>query len=67
MSPEVRTGLRRIAVVVAGGGQAAIAYALHLFEGWQRTALYLLVLALFAVVVRLLIAEGRERERLRRP
>lgn len=67
MSPEVRTGLRRIAVVVAGGGQAAIAYALHLFEGWQRTALYLLVLALFAVVVRLLIAEGRERERLGRP
>ena len=66
MSPEVRTGLRRIVVVVAGAGQGTIAYVLHLFEGWQRTALYLLMLALTAVVIRLLIAEGRERERLGR-
>ncbi len=54
-------------VVVIGAGQGTSAYVLHLFEGWQRTALYLLMLALTAVVVRLLIVEGRERQRLGRP
>jgi hypothetical protein len=66
MAPEVRTGLRRIAVVIAGGGQASIAYVLHSFEGWTRTAMYLLMLALVAVMIRLVMAEGRERERLGR-
>jgi hypothetical protein len=66
MSPEVRTGLRRIATVITGGGQITIAYVLHRFEGWTRTALYLLMLALVAVTIRLIMAEGRERERLGR-
>ncbi len=63
MSPEVRTGLRRIGIVIAGGGQAAISYALHLFEGRQRTALYVLFLALIATFIHLTLEEGRERER----
>ena len=66
MSPEVRTGLRRIAGVIAAGGQGAIAYALHLFEGWQRTALFGLCLALFATYTHLVMEEARERERLGR-
>jgi uncharacterized membrane protein YgaE (UPF0421/DUF939 family) len=66
MSPEVKTGLRRIAGVIAGSGQAAIAYSLHLFEGWQRTALYALFLALTATFLHLAMEEGRERERLGR-
>ena len=66
MSPEVRTGLRRIAAVIAGSGQAAIAYSLHLFEGWQRNALYGLCLTLMGTFIRLVMEEGRERERLGR-
>jgi uncharacterized membrane protein YgaE (UPF0421/DUF939 family) len=66
MSPEVRTGLRRIMGVLAGAGQAAIVYSLRLFEGWQRTALYLLVLALTATFLHVAMEEGRERERLGR-
>jgi hypothetical protein len=66
MSPEVRTGLRRIAGVIAAGGQGAIAYSLHRFEGWQRTALFVLCLALFATYTHLVMEEARERERLGR-
>ncbi len=66
MSPEVKTGLRRIVAVLVGGGQAAISYALHLFEGWQRTALFFLFLVLTATFLHLAMEEGRERERLGR-
>jgi hypothetical protein len=67
MSPEVRTGLRRLGVVLACGGQSGIAYVIHRFDGWTRIALYVLMLALIAVLVRLSMAEGRERaERQRR-
>jgi uncharacterized membrane protein YgaE (UPF0421/DUF939 family) len=61
MSPGIRRGLRRIVGVIAGAGQSGIAYVIHRFDGWTRTALYLLMLALIAVLVRVAMAEGRER------
>jgi uncharacterized membrane protein YgaE (UPF0421/DUF939 family) len=58
MTPTVRTGLRRIATVVLGMGQASIAYMLHAFTGWQWWAM-------LGVALRLVMAEGAERERAR--
>lgn len=66
MSPEVKRALRRIVAVIAGAGQGAIAYSLHLFEGWQRFALTGLCFALIATLLHLTLEEGRERERLGR-
>ncbi len=63
MRPEIKTGLRRIATLLAGGTHAVIAYELHLFEGWAWRGLVVLDCTLLAVVVRLAMAEGRERER----
>jgi hypothetical protein len=43
--------------------QAVIAYELHAFDGWAWRGLVVLCCLFLAVVVRLCIAEGRERER----
>ena len=67
MRPEIKTGLRRIVTVLAGGTHAVIAYELHLFEGWPWRGLMVLDWVLLFLVARLLIAEGRERERAGRP
>jgi hypothetical protein len=34
VSPEIRTGLRRIITLLAGTAFGVIAYELHAFEGW---------------------------------
>lgn len=63
MRPEVKTGLRRLAVVITGTTSVTIAYALHLFSGWPRTVLMIVGAVSLVCAIRLLIAEGRERER----
>lgn len=63
MAPETKTGLRRIATLLVSGMHAVLAYEVHRFEGWMWSSLIVLDCVLLAVVVRLAMTEGRERER----
>jgi peptidoglycan/LPS O-acetylase OafA/YrhL len=66
MTPETRTGLRRVITVIAGAAQACVAYLMHTFAGWTWWAMFALCAALLFIVIRLTIEEGRERERAER-
>lgn len=63
MSPEIKTALRRIAILVTGSTQAVIAYVLHSFSGWPRIAMLGACLVSLGYMIHFLIDEGRERER----
>ena len=66
MTPETRTVLRRVITTIAGAAQACIAYLMHTFVGWTWWAMFALYAALVTIIIRLLIEEGRERERAER-
>ena len=63
MAPEIKTGLRRIATLLVGGTHLVITYELHRFDGWAWRGMMVLDWVLLFLVARLLITEGRERER----
>jgi hypothetical protein len=66
MSSEVKTGLRRIAIVVAGAGSIAAAYMRHRFADLHPTALLVACLALLCCSVLLLRIDRDEHARRRR-
>ncbi len=63
MLPKVRTSLRRAVTILVGVAALVLAYVLHRFAGGALYALMILDALLVYIMLRLLFAESRDRDR----